>query len=123
MTCEDLEAIARTSRQRNIERDITGILLCRDGSALQILEGEKDAVLELYEIIAKDSRISNALVLIKRMSSQREFPDWSMGFKNASASEAAFELCARSFPEALPANLSPEVNTIGRTFARVNGLA
>lgn len=119
----DLETIALTSRKRNLERGITGILLCQDGSVLQVLEGDKAAVLELYAKIEKDSRVANPLVLIKRTTIDREFPKWSMGFKNADETNAAFKLCARSFPDVLPDNLSPEVGTIGRTFARVNGLA
>ena len=123
MSPSDLEAIAEDARRRNLERGITGILLCKDGSVLQVLEGKKSAVLELYETIAKDPRVSNILVMIKRQATKREFPNWSMGFKNASDSEAVFELCAQSFPNVLPEKISPEINTIGRTFARVNGLA
>ena len=119
----DLEMIALTSRKRNLERGITGILLCQDGSVLQVLEGDKAAVLELYGKIASDPRVANALVLIQRTTTEREFPKWSMGFKNADQTDAAFKLCAKSFPDVLPDNPSPEVGTIGRTFARVNGLA
>ena len=123
LSCSDLEAIAQTSRARNLERGITGILLCKDGSVLQVLEGQKAEVLALYEIIKEDPRITNPLLLIQRTAPRREFPNWSMGFKNANETEAAFQLCARSFPDVLPIDISPEIDTIGRTFARVNGLA
>lgn len=122
VSCDDLEAIAKTSRVKNAEKDITGILLCQDGSVLQVLEGDKSAVLELYAKIMDDPRINNPLVLIQRMAEAREFPKWSMGFKAAKKTDSAFNLCARSFPDALPENASPEVGTISRTFARVNGL-
>ena len=122
LSCTDLESIAQLSRKRNLDRNITGILLCKDGSALQVLEGEKYAVLALYETIKSDPPVTNLLTLIQRTAQEREFPNWSMGFKNADNSEAAFKLCARSFPDALPENASPEVDTIGRTFARVTGL-
>ena len=118
----ELKSIAQLSRKRNLDRNITGILLCKDGSALQVLEGEKSSVLALYETIKSDPRVTNLLTLIQRTAQEREFPNWSMGFKNADNSEAAFKLCARSFPDALPENASPEVDTIGRTFARVTGL-
>lgn len=122
MSCDDLEIIAQSSRKRNFEFGITGVLLCNEGSALQILEGDKTAVMKLYKTIVKDARVSNILVLINRMATEREFPHWSMGFKNAVESEAVFKLCARSFPDALPLNNRPEVDTFGRTFARVIGL-
>ncbi len=123
VSCLDLEEIANTSRSRNKDRNITGMLLCQDGSVLQVLEGDKSAVLKLYEKISKDVRITNTLILIQRMTSEREFPNWSMGFKNADRIDGAFTLCAQSFPDVLPENPSAEVGTISRTFARVNGLA
>ena len=123
LSCSDLKTIANTSRIQNIERGITGILLCKDGSVLQVLEGQKTEVLALYETIKNDARVTNPILLIQRNAPKREFPNWSMGFKNADETEAAFELCSRSFPDTLPINVSPEVDTIGRTFARVNGLA
>jgi len=123
MSCVDLETIAESSRARNFEQGITGILLCKDGSALQVLEGEKTDVLKLYKTIEKDTRISNILVLIQREAAKREFPNWSMGFKNANESESVFQLCAKTFPDALPLKVSPEIRTIGRTFARVTRIA
>ena len=114
--------IAQTSRARNQKNEITGILLHKEGSVLQVLEGDKAAVTTLYKKISQDKRITNPLILIQRETKKREFPNWSMGFKNATESTASFKLCAKSFPDALPENPSPEVGTISRTFARVNGL-
>lgn len=118
----DLELIAETSRARNQQNGITGMLLCKDGSVLQVLEGEKTAITALYKKISEDHRITKPLILIQRETIEREFPKWSMGFKNADETESAFKLCARTFPDALPENVSPEVSTISRTFAKVNGL-
>lgn len=123
----DLESIAVSSRRRNEERDITGILLYKEGSVLQVLEGERSAVMSLYNKIASDDRVSNVIVLIQRVTTKREFSKWSMGYKNADSSstetDTVFELCAQSFPNAMPDNPSPEVGIFGRTFARVTGLA
>jgi len=101
---------------------VTGIIFCKDGSVLQVLEGEKTIIENLYEKISKDARISNPLVLIRREVPKREFPNWSMGYKNADEDLASFELTISSFRQALAKNLSPELDTIGWTFARVNGL-
>ena len=62
MLPSDLESLAEDARKRNLDRGITGILLCKDGSILQVLEGEKSAVLELYANIARDARVSNPLL-------------------------------------------------------------
>ncbi len=120
---QDLEEIALTSRARNLAQNITGILLCKDGSVLQVLEGDKDIVMALFDKIAQDRRATNPLILTQRTSAEREFPNWSMGYRNADETEAAFNLCARSFPDVLPENASQEVGTISRTFGRVTGLA
>lgn len=122
VACDELEKIAKLSRQRNLKYGITGILICKDGSVLQVLEGEKKDVTNLYGRISIDPRVVNPLVLIKRASTCREFPNWSMGYRNADAAPASFELTADSLSEALPDDISPEIDTIGRTFARVNGL-
>lgn len=122
LACSELELIAQTSRERNLKLGITGILLCKEGSVLQVLEGEKASILELYDKIISDPRVTNPLILINRTTTEREFPKWSMGFKNADETDSAFKLNARTLPDALPDNASPEVSTIGRTFARVNGL-
>ena len=118
----ELDNIAETSRIRNMTMGLTGIIFCKDGSILQILEGEKTIIENLYEKISKDARISNPLVLIRREVPKREFPNWSMGYKNADKDPASFELTVNSFRQALPKSLSPELDTIGWTFARVNGL-
>jgi hypothetical protein len=106
-----------------MENGVTGILLCKEGSVLQVLEGDQTVVNNLYDKISSDARVSNSLVLIKRHSREREFPNWSMGYRNADTDEVSFELTADSFQKVMPSDLSPEVDTIGWTFARVNGLA
>jgi len=58
VSCKDLEAIAETSRARNQERAITGMLLCKDGSVLQVLEGETSVVEGLFEKISQYARIT-----------------------------------------------------------------
>jgi len=118
----DLDKIARYMWTHTKDVDITGITICKDGSVLQVLEGDEAVVTDLFKRIIGGPRVTNPLVLIKRNSTQREFRNWSMGYKNASTDAASFELNADTLAKALPEELSPEVDTIGRTFARVNGL-
>ena len=102
--------------------ELTGVLLFKDGSVLQVLEGEREIVKTLYAKIVKDSRVVNPLILIQRNSTEREFPNWSMGYRNADAADCEFILTGKSLPLIFSKNISPEINTIGHTFARVNGL-
>jgi hypothetical protein len=122
VNCKDLEKIAADSRFQNLKNEITGILLCKDGSILQVLEGEREIVKNLYARIIQDTRVMNPLVLIQRRVADREFPNWSMGYRNANRTEFAFELTIESMQENLSRDLSAETHTISRTFARVNGL-
>lgn len=119
----ELQDIARHASEANKAKGLTGMLLCKDGSALQVLEGERATVEATYRKIERDPRVTSTLVLIRRETTRREFPNWSMGFRYADTTEAAFSLCENSFQTALPDDASAEVRTISRTFARVNGLS
>lgn len=83
----DLSDILTKSRLNNTRKDITGLLLYHDGSILQILEGNKDTVLEVYSKIEQDDRHHNIIKMVTGMSDERNFPDWSMGFKTLTGSE------------------------------------
>lgn len=79
---ESLLELLETSRRNNAERSITGMLLYKDGAFMQALEGEKDAVHELYGRIQMDSRHTGVFTLVEGPLEHRDFPTWSMGFQN-----------------------------------------
>ena len=83
----DLSEILAVSRVNNTRRDITGLLLYHDGSILQVLEGEKEAVMDLYNHIEEDRRHKGIIKMLSGTSEERSFPEWSMGFKTVSAKE------------------------------------
>ncbi|MEE4191946.1 MAG: BLUF domain-containing protein [Halieaceae bacterium] len=68
------------ARQFNIEHDISGLLLHRDDSFLQVIEGRKGDVLELYRRIQEDPRHERVETLFEDYIEEREFSDWQMGF-------------------------------------------
>lgn len=51
-----LKPILATARNNNAVLDVTGLLLYIDGGFLQVLEGQRDVLHELYETIARDPR-------------------------------------------------------------------
>lgn len=59
------------------------------GCFIQILEGEKPKVIEMYERIIADSRHHSKIIIEQGESDSRQFPDWSMGFKNVDAQRLA----------------------------------
>ena len=70
------------ARRINTSRDITGLLLHRDRSFYQVLEGEEDIVRQTFDSIEKDKRHTAIDVLFEGEVDEREFPDWQMGFLN-----------------------------------------
>lgn len=52
----ELQQLLRGARENNSSRDITGMLLYKDGNFMQVLEGEKEPVLALRDRISRDPR-------------------------------------------------------------------
>ena len=57
------------------------MLLYKDGNFMQLLEGSKEAVLSLVEIIKLDLRHPGVIPLMQLEEEGREFGDWRMGLK------------------------------------------
>lgn len=76
----DLVDVLETARVVNSERDITGLLLHKDDSFLQVLEGNEEDVREVFERIERDERHCRIKVLFEGPLEQREFSDFRMGF-------------------------------------------
>ena len=78
---EELMPLLRTSRTRNRERDISGLLAYRDGHYLQILEGPDDEIETLYKSIAQDSRHRDVRLISQAPIEVRDFGKWPMAFR------------------------------------------
>ena len=70
------------ARRINTERDITGLLLHRENSFYQVLEGTETEVRRTFASIEKDERHTAVDVLFDGAIEEREFADWRMGFLN-----------------------------------------
>jgi len=81
-SADQLKVLLEKSRERNQQAGITGMLLYQRGRFLQVLEGEEEAVRTVAARIERDSRHGWISVLHEGTSERREFPDWSMGFRN-----------------------------------------
>ena len=78
----ELLELLRQSRDHNASLGITGLLLYRKGIFMQALEGEETAVRALYARIGEDPRHHHVSTLLAVPTTGRQFPQWSMGFKN-----------------------------------------
>ncbi len=77
-----IDSILQVSRKHNPDRGITGIL-CHSGDVfLQVLEGGRDAVNQLYAQIVTDNRHQHVTLLQYEEITERRFASWTMGQVN-----------------------------------------
>ncbi|WDE98980.1 BLUF domain-containing protein [Lentisphaera profundi] len=88
MAPQDLEAILKISRPNNSQKNISGMLIYKNGEFMQALEGKQEDIEKVFTIISKDKRHDEILVLSRKEIPERCFADWSMGFKNLSSNLA-----------------------------------
>lgn len=79
---DDLIFLLQQARDRNQQQNVTGMLLYRDGTFVQLLEGESSDVEEIYQAIILDERNTGNYLIDKSEIKQRRFPSWNMGFKD-----------------------------------------
>ena len=86
-TPPELVDLLAKSHENNGKLSISGMLLYKDGNFMQVLEGEEEAVRTLYAKIGRDPRHRGLLTLLQGGLAERQFPDWSMGFRYLSAAD------------------------------------
>lgn len=77
---EEISLLLINSRKHNAEHHITGVLLYIEGDFLQVIEGEKKIVKQLFEKIKLDPRHKGIICVFDDVIKERNFKDWSMGF-------------------------------------------
>lgn len=80
MSVGELWGLLEIARDGNEKRDITGLLLHRQHCFFQVLEGDKEDVLDVFARIQRDDRHKRVEVLFEGDIEEREFTDWRMGF-------------------------------------------
>lgn len=79
---ELVDAILAVSRTRNPEHGITGVLCYSGDIFMQVLEGGRDPVCELFHAIARDPRHHTVRLLSYEEITERRFAGWTMGQVN-----------------------------------------
>ena len=72
------EAIVNKSNDNNKHKDITGNLVYNGGVFLQLLEGDKEQIKALYDIIAQDERHTKVNLIYFEPAQYRLFKKWNM---------------------------------------------
>jgi Sensors of blue-light using FAD len=107
---EELVAILKKSKANNAKSGVTGALCFSEGVFMQVLEGGRNAVNQLYTRIAVDARHRDVVLLSYDEIEERRFAGWSMGQVNMQRLNPALLLkyseCARLDPYAVSGRVS-----------------
>lgn len=79
MSAQLLDDILSQSRRHNPPLGVTGLLCASESVFIQVLEGGRDEVCELYNAIVRDDRHRNIRLLSFEEISERRFGSWTMG--------------------------------------------
>ncbi len=71
---DNLVEMLINAQKYNIDNQISGILIIKDKSIFQLLEGNQEKVTDLYNKIKKDSRHKTPLVIFEGFSAKRSIP-------------------------------------------------
>lgn len=82
MNHDQLSTLLQQCRDNNQKNGITGMLLYQNGTFMQMIEGDKQVILDLYDDIRKDDRHTGIHKVLAGDIEERNFEDWSMGFFN-----------------------------------------
>lgn len=83
----DLEDLLQVAREANVRFAVTGMLLCLPDSYIQLIEGPKPHIDQLYQNIQRDPRHLRVTTLREGFVDRRYFPDWAMAFKKDDTQE------------------------------------
>lgn len=86
LTPDGVQSLLTNARRCNRLHDISGMLAFDSRYFLQAIEGDRQALSNLYGNLVRDTRHKRLLLLGFEPIAQRSFSDWSMGFAAADAS-------------------------------------
>ena len=89
---QQIELILEQSRRNNPRQGITGVLCYTDQVFIQVLEGGRDEVCELFNEIVRDVRHLDLRILLYQEISERRFSNWTMGQVDVSGINAGLIL-------------------------------
>jgi len=84
---DDLLHLLAKCRSNNTEHQITGQLIYSDGTFMQVLEGPRETVDATFARIKKDTRHHNVTLIERSTIDERQFGEWSMGFKTLTSDQ------------------------------------
>ncbi|KKK49567.1 hypothetical protein LCGC14_3133760 [marine sediment metagenome] len=80
LTTDELKLLFETSNKKNIKENITGCLVYYHGRFIQLLEGDFENIIRLYDRIKVDERHTEVHLFSDDTISERAFPEWVMAY-------------------------------------------
>lgn len=88
VTTEMLLELLQKSQEKNPTLDISGLLVYHNGRFMQLLEGRRDDVQALFEVIREDPRHADVQIMLEKRATERCMHSWVMGFYTTAALDA-----------------------------------
>ncbi len=101
-----VDSILAQSRAHNPRLGITGVLCYSQDLFLQVLEGGRDEVCELYNTIVRDDRHDHVRILSYEEIAERRFGNWTMGHVDVTTVNPSLLLKYAKLPVLNPFNCS-----------------
>jgi Sensors of blue-light using FAD len=98
----EIAAILRQARAHNPPLGLTGVLCHADGCFVQLLEGGREPVNQLYKHIVADPRHKDVTLLAYEEVAERRFAGWAMGQVNLARLNPALVLKYSAQPRLEP---------------------
>ncbi|MBO3698652.1 BLUF domain-containing protein [Roseivirga sp. E12] len=98
----DIQNILHTARAFNKANGITGCLLFHNNQFLQLLEGEFNLLMKLYERIKTDTRHDGLVLLHMRETAYRVYPNWTMAYQSMEPTDVKAKVGITEFTEFEP---------------------
>ena len=105
-----IESIMMQSRTHNPQRGITGVLCYGGDIFMQVLEGGRMEVNQLYGFITRDPRHRDVVILKFEEITERRFSGWTMGHVNIDKINPTVLLKYSARPVLDPYSVSGEVS-------------
>lgn len=116
-----VEALLAKARRNNELKAITGLLAFDSRWFLQVLEGDRDILSDLYADLVRDPLHRNLKLIEHVAVRERHFADWSMGFAAAHQQARRIYLRHTSRGQFEPGSLSADAALhVLRELAQLN---
>lgn len=107
LSLDELEHLRSRAQARNLEQDVTGVLLYSGGTFMQYLEGPASGLSRVYGAIKADPLHYGVIDLLRGAIREREFAGWSMGLRDVGELGQPSSAWQAFLPKAEPVTPAP----------------